>query len=65
MKEYYKNSEGYIDTTVGKAIDTTARIFPLKLTDTIRTMKSVADVGGYEVLGRICLRDKKTGEVFR
>lgn len=31
----------------------------------IATLKNVADVSGYEIVNRIEIRDKKTGEIYK
>ena len=36
-----------------------------KLPDTIGEMRAVANKRGFEVFGRIKLRDKKTGKIYR
>ena len=59
-----QNAEGYIDTTAGKAVHETD-CPPTKMTDLIHTMKCMADIAGYEVFGRIWLRDKETGKEWR
>lgn len=67
-----KNSEGYSDPTPGaawgnirreehrrdaEAMDTISRLIPV--------MKQTAELAGFEVVGRITLKDKATGKEWR
>lgn len=67
-----KNKEGYPDPTAGAAwgnivyskkhyeserINAISRIMPI--------IKQVAELAGFEVVGRIVLRDKRTGKEYR
>ena len=60
----YKNAEGYPDPTEGEAIRRADRL-PEDLSRAIRLMKFAADCLGFEVVGRIVLRDVETGRVWR
>lgn len=60
----YKNSEGYPAPTEGEAIRRVDRP-PEDLTRAIRLMKFAADCLGFEVVGRIVLRDAETGRVWK
>ena len=60
----YKNSEGYPAPTEGEAIRRADRP-PEDLSRAIRQMKFAADCLGFEVVGRIVLRDAETGRVWR
>ena len=60
----YKNAEGYPDPTEGEAIRRADRP-PEDLSLAIRLMKFAADCLGFEVIGRIWLRDKKTGMEYK
>lgn len=55
-----RNHEHYTDRTAHDAIKAAER-----LPDTINEMRAVANRRGFEVFGRIKLRDKKTGEIYR
>lgn len=59
-----KNGSGYLDPTAYKAIRKVdkERERMMKLLDTIFT---ICDYAGFHVEGRITLRDKKTGRVWR
>lgn len=67
-----KNAEGYADPTAGaawgnirreerrkdtEAMDTISRLIPV--------MKQTAELAGFEVVGRITLKDKTTGKEWR
>ena len=59
-----RNDEHYPDPTayaVLKSIESTDK----RVTEIIRCMKSIAVVCGFDVIGRIELRDRKTGKVYR
>lgn len=56
----YRNSEGYKDPTAGEAISSADRP-PKQIVEVIRLIKSVASLAGFEVVGRIRLRDRETG----
>lgn len=60
----HRNKEGYPDPTAGDAIREADRT-PEDLTRAIRLMKFAADCLGFEVVGRITLRDAETGRVWR
>lgn len=59
-----RNHEHYKDTTAHDAIKAADKP-PDSLIKTIEAMRAVARVGGFEVFGRIKLRDKKTGKIYR
>lgn len=60
----YKNAEGYPDPTEGEAIRRADRP-PEDLSRAIRLMKFAADCLGFEMVGRIVMRDTETGRVWR
>ncbi len=60
----HRNKEGYPDPTAGDAIREADRP-PEDLSRAIRLMKFAADCLGFEVIGRIWLRDKKTGMEYK
>ena len=55
-----RNHEHYKDKTAHDAIKAADR-----LPDTIGEMRAVANKRGFEVFGRIKLRDMKTGKIYR
>lgn len=55
-----RNHEHYKDKTAHDVIKAADR-----LPDTIGEMRAVANKRGFEVFGRIKLRDKKTGKIYR
>lgn len=63
----YKNNEGYADPTAGDAIAKVRQeeIASGKCTTLINTIQSVAHLAGFEVVGRITLKHKKTGMIFK
>lgn len=63
----YKNSEGYADPTAGDAMAKVRQeeIAAGKCTTLVNTIQSVAHLAGFEVVGRIILKHKKTGLIFK
>lgn len=69
----YKNAEGYSDPTPGEAMSNirkeqrqqeAAERLAL-ISRLIPVMKQTAELAGFEVVGRITLKDKETGKEFR
>ncbi len=64
----YKNSEGYSDPTAGEAIAITNKEEQEveKLNHkVIQSFRLLVDLAGFEIVGRVTLKHKKTGKVFR
>ncbi len=68
----YKNQEGYSDPTPGTALSNIRREDRQREADRLNTisalipvMKGAAELAGFEVVGRIILRDKSTGREYR
>lgn len=59
-----KNKEGYPDPTAGKAIHEADKT-PETVCWLIKTFKDIAALVGFEIVGRITLRDKKTKREWR
>lgn len=57
----HKNSEGYHDPTAGEAISSADRP-PKQIAEVIRMLKGVASLAGFDVVGKIRLRDRVTGK---
>lgn len=60
----YKNKEGYTDSTAGRAIHNAGKT-PKHVLAVIEALRQVADVSGYEIQGRIWLKNKVSGKEFR
>lgn len=60
----YKNKEGYADSTAGRAIHNAGKT-PKHVLAVIEALRQVADVSGYEIEGRIWLKNKVSGKEFR
>ena len=67
-----RNEEGYPDPTFGEAWGNVRREEKqreserlAKISDLIPVMKQTAELAGFEVVGRIALRDKGTGKEYR
>lgn len=61
----YKNSEGYVDPTAGKAMaqinaDIADRNHKLN-----QVLRDIAEIAGFEIVGRVTLKHKKSGKIFR
>ncbi len=64
----YKNSEGYSDPTAGAAISVTAKEEQdvEKLNHkVIQSFRLLVDLAGFEIIGRVTLKHKKSGRVFK
>ena len=60
----YKNSEGYVDSTAGKAIKNVNAELNTKHSKLVHTLRDIADLAGFEIVGRITFKHKKTGRIF-
>ena len=64
----YKNSEGYVDPTAGAAMAAVKREENSELNDRnhklIHAIRNVVDLAGFEIVGRVTLKHKKSGKVF-
>lgn len=68
----YKNKEGYHDQTAGEAMGTVAkeerkeeRERNAAVTTLITMLKQIIRLAGFELVGRIVLKDKVTGKEYR
>lgn len=68
----YKNAEGYPDPTAGAAYSAIQREERQREADRLAAisaliplMKGAAELAGFEVVGRITLKDKATGKEYR
>ncbi len=64
----YRNSEGYIDITASIAIQQMAKTecgIEREYRDTLWLIRKIAGLAGFEIVGRVPLRHKGTGRVFR
>lgn len=68
----YKNKEGYTDPTAGEAIGTVVkeerkeeRERNAAVTTLITILKQIISLAGFELVGRIVLKDKVTGKEYR
>lgn len=64
MNNTYKNGEGYLDLTAGKAIKSADKT-PDRIMEVVNLMKHCASVAGLEVVGRIHLRDRVSGKEWK
>lgn len=68
----YRNNEGYKDPTAGEALGTLAKEERQKekehnaaVTTLITMLKQIISLAGFELVGRIVLKDKETGKEYR
>lgn len=69
----YKNAEGYSDPTPGEAMSNIRKEQRKQeaaerlavISRLIPVMKQTAELAGFEVVGRITLKDKETGKEYR
>ena len=64
MDNIFKNAEGYPDRVAGRAIKSADKP-PDTVSWLVKTYKELAHLLGYEIVGRIPLKDKDTGRVWR
>lgn len=64
MDELKRNGSGYVDPTAEKAIKNLEKT-DKRVSATIKTIQAVAHLAGFEIEGRIVLRDKETGFIWR
>lgn len=60
----YKNHEGYPSPTEGEAIHKADKT-PKAVTDVMYAIKTVASLAGFEIVGRIVLKDRHNGRERR
>lgn len=65
----YKNSEGYHDPTAGIAIrESELKIkkteYNPEVTNLVNVLKQVINIAGYEMVGRVTLKNKITGKEY-
>ena len=64
----YKNSEGYVDPTAGAAMAAaTKEEWDVdKLNHKVmQSFRLLVDLAGFEIVGRITLKHKKSGRIFK
>ena len=66
----YRNKEGYADPTAGAAIhEAELRVkkkeYNPEVTNLVSVLKQMIDIAGYEMVGRITLKNKNTGKEYR
>lgn len=66
----YRNKEGYADPTAGAAIHEAEpkakkKEYNPEVTNLVSVLKQMIDIAGYEMVGRIVLRDKDTRKEYR
>lgn len=62
------NAEGYLDPTAYEAIKNVDRELDkddLRFHQLLNTLFSICELADYRIEGRITLRDKKTGKVYK
>ena len=67
-----KNSEGYSDPTaflaeakIEREQSRSEKALERKMSNAIKALKLVAELAGFEIVGRICLKHKSTGKEFK
>ena len=60
----HNNFEGYIDHTAGRAFDKINREQE-EVNKLIRAIRTIADLAGYDILGRITLENRKSGAIYK
>ena len=67
MSDPRRNAEGYLDVTayLGTKNVIQENEAERKNKDLIHTFRLLADMAGFEIVGRITIKHKKTGRIFR
>lgn len=68
MSDPRRNAEGYLDVTAylgTKNVIQEENEVERKNKDLIHTFRLLADVAGFEIVGRITIKHKNTGRIFR
>ena len=68
MSDPRRNAEGYLDVTAylgTKNVIQEENEAERKNKDLIHTVLLLADMAGFEIVGRITIKHKKTGRIFR
>ena len=63
----YKNSEGYVDPTAGAAMAVTTKEQDVEKLNhkVIQSFRLLVDLAGFEIVGRVTLKHKKSGRIFK
>lgn len=59
------NGSGYVDPTPHQAFKNMKKDTDYKARKLIKTLQSMTHLAGFEIVGRIVLRDKESGEEYR
>ena len=65
MDDLKRNGSGYIDPTMYKAVTKVEKERRDLASKVIKTLKNVAHLAGFEIVGRLTLRDTRSGEIFK
>lgn len=68
MSDPKRNDEGYLDLTAYHGTKNVIREeneIERKNRDLIHTFRFLADMAGFEIVGRITIKHKKTGRIFK
>lgn len=65
----YRNNEGYADPTAGAALNgaepkTRKTEYNPEVTNLVTVLKQIIDLAGYEMVGRITLKNKSNGKEY-
>ena len=58
------NGEGYKDPTADEAVEHADRT-PEPVMKVVRMLRDIAGLAGYDIVGRIHLRDRETGKEYK
>lgn len=65
MEDYKRNGSGYYDPTAYKAIKRADNDTERAVNQFVKSIHTLAHLAGFEIIGRIELRDKESGKVWR
>ena len=64
MNKNHRNIEGYSDRTAGAAVEKFNHE-QAEVSRLVKLIREVADLSGYDILGRIVLENKESGAIYR
>lgn len=60
-----RNAEGYPDPTVSEALSNIAKAERAQVRDLISILRKIAELAGFEIIGRVALRNIRTGKKYK
>lgn len=64
-KDERYNDEGYIDIIPYSAIKGTEKRNEAKFNKLLKSIQTITHLAGFEIVGRVVLKDKETGDIYK